>query len=463
MGGPTSIVETTAIPDVLGLKGSGIQETGLMTFLVTDSTGAPVPGAVVTFSLTQPALVVLGHTSGTTNDVGKVTVDYISGTEVGVSSLRGTVTLTGATSAHAVAVRGARPSASFFYFQCAKANLPVYTSTPRLETMTCEVRLKDRFGNRVGVPTPVNFATEAGAITASAVTKGFDPNNPNDPAEGTVTVTFTSDLGNGSSPADVVPLAADPAQLPWPRLAEPSVASGSLTRNPRDQLVTIIAMTQGEEGFIDANHNGVLDVNEVFFDLGDPFIDANDDGLYNQIYPGGPWEVRFCGDTSNCAAYRGPNGVWDALTTIWVPTWVVFTGVPVPHTNAAGGTYGAPTLESTTTVVGSTNITLKKSGFFNELDAWGAMGLLGFNFDYRPISPTGGPCAAPATPTVPTACWMKMLFRDFDTGFRGTILASNAAAATATCPAPSVFKTSITANGAHSTAGVGFQSATYAP
>ena len=505
LGGPTSIVETTAIPDVLGLKGSGIQETGLMTFLVTDSTGAPVPGAVVTFSLTQPALVVLGHTSGTTNDVGKVTVDYISGTEVGVSSLRGTVTLTGATSAHAVAVRGARPSASFFYFQCAKANLPVYTSTPRLETMTCEVRLKDRFGNRVGVPTPVNFATEAGAITASAVTKGFDPNNPNDPAEGTVTVTFTSDLGNGSSPADVVPLAADPAQLPWPRLAEPSVASGSLTRNPRDQLVTIIAMTQGEEGFIDANHNGVLDVNEVFFDLGDPFIDANDDGLYNQIYPGGPWEVRFCGDTSNCAAYRGPNGVWDALTTIWVPTWVVFTGVPVPHTNAAGkpplapppppggdysptclaggltagsdiyvydsylngpasgGTYGAPTLESTTTVVGSTNITLKKSGFFNELDAWGAMGLLGFNFDYRPISPTGGPCAAPATPTVPTACWMKMLFRDFDTGFRGTILASNAAAATATCPAPSVFKTSITANGAHSTAGVGFQSATYAP
>src|SRR5258708_3461076 len=51
---------------------------------------------------------------------------------------------------------------------------------------------------------------------------------------------------------------------------------------------------------------------------------------------------------------------------------------------ASGGTYGAPTVESTTTVVGSTNITLKESAFFNELDAWGAMGLLGFSFDYRP-------------------------------------------------------------------------------
>src|SRR5258708_38578856 len=60
-------------------------------------------------------------------------------------------------------------------------------------------------------------------------------------------------------------------------------------------------MTQGEEGFIDANHNGLLDTNEVFFDLGDPFIDANDNGQYDQIYPGGPWEVRFCGYTS-----RGP-------------------------------------------------------------------------------------------------------------------------------------------------------------
>jgi hypothetical protein len=183
----------------------------------------------------------------------------------------------------------------------------------------------------------------------------------------------------------------------------------------------------------------------------------------------------------------------------------VFTGVPVPHTNAAGqpplppppppggdysptclaggltassniyvydsylngpasgGTYGAPTLESTTTVVGSTNITLKKSGFFNELDAWGAMGLLGFNFDYRPISPTGGPCAAPATPTVPTACWMKMLFRDFDSGFRGTILASNASTSAATTCGANAFKTSIVANGAHSTIGVGYQFGTYVP
>ena len=50
-----------------------------------------------------------------------------------------------------------------------------------------------------------------------------------------------------------------PAQYPFPRTAEPQVTVGSLVKNPRDQMVTIIAMTQGEEGFFDANKNGVLD------------------------------------------------------------------------------------------------------------------------------------------------------------------------------------------------------------
>ncbi|HYS08965.1 MAG TPA: hypothetical protein VEP66_09480, partial [Myxococcales bacterium] len=334
LGPPSSIMETAMFPDVLGLKGSGIQENGVMTFLVTDSTGRAVPNVAVNFSQRQPALVTLGRTLSVTNASGQAFVDYTAGTEVGVSAIIATVPATGATSSHAVAVRGAKPSAAGFYFRCEKGNLPAYQTTPALETMTCEVRLSDRYGNRVGVPTPVRFATEAGAVDSIAVTKGFDPSNPNDPAEGTATVTFTTDMGNGFRPADVVPLATAPAQYPWPRQAEPQIASGSLTRNPRDNLVTIIAMADGEEAFIDSNHNGTLDNNEVFFDLGDPFIDANDDGLYDQIYPNGPWELRFCSNTTgtNCSTYTGPNGQWDSSTTIWVPTWVVFSDNAAPFT-----------------------------------------------------------------------------------------------------------------------------------
>ena len=363
---------------------------------------------------------------------------------------------------------------SGFYFRREKGNVPTYQTTPALETITCEVRLSDRYGNRVGIPTPVRFATEAGSIDSYAITKGFDPASPNDPTEGSAVVTFTTDMGNGFRPADVAPLAAAPAQYPWPRQAEPQVVVGSVTRNPRDQFVTLIAMTDGEEAFVDANHNGVLDNNEVFYDLGDPFVDANDDGVYDQVYTGGPWEIRFCSNTTNCASYAGPNGVWDSATTIWVPTWVVFSdnawahdfaaGAPPPtwsyspacvaegaksvanlyvydeflNSPAEGTKYTDATLDD-----GDAKITVAKHGFFDEPDNWGAMGKFGFDFDYWPVLPGGGACAAPASPTVPTACVLKLFFMDFDDGLRGSIVASNTLAGGGTCAAAKVFSTSI--------------------
>ena len=72
-----------------------------------------------------------------------------------------------------MAVRGAKPSASNFYFHCDSLWLPTYQTTPQYETMTCTVYLADRYGNRVGIPTPVLFATESGAITASAITGAY--------------------------------------------------------------------------------------------------------------------------------------------------------------------------------------------------------------------------------------------------------------------------------------------------
>jgi hypothetical protein len=497
LGAPGEIIETASAPSVLGLKGSGIQENGLMTFRVTDTLGSPVPGVTVNFTEAQPALVTLGRTSAITDATGHVVVDYASGAEVGVSSIVATVAASGATASHAIAVRGAKPSASGFYFSCAKANLPVYTTTPRFETTVCTVRLSDRFGNRVGIPTPVNFAAEAGAISASAVTKAFDFGNPADPDEGSVTVTFSSDMGNGSTPADVDPLPVLAGQFPWPRQAEPNITVGSLIRNPRDQLVTIIAMTQGEEGFIDANHNGVLDINEVFFDLGDPFIDANDDGAWDQVYTGGPWEVRFCGLNADCSTYHGPNGKWDSLTTIWVPTWVVFSGVAAPSTTPAGqpapatdfvpnclggmqagfsdiyvydaflnspsaGTgYGSPQIFSSTTA--NPPLTPKGHGFNPELDNWGAMGALGFDFAYRAVSTTGGLCQAPATPTAATPCLMKLLFRDFDFGYRGTVEVDDTSTSTVACSTTNIFRTIVQVNGAHGTLGQGLQVGHYTP
>jgi hypothetical protein len=460
LGPPVTIVETMAVPAVLGLRGSGIQEHGLMTFLVTDPLGTPVPQVQVNFGQVQPALVTFTNASAITDQSGLVVVDYTSGSEVGVTAITATVVSTGATVQHSVAVRGARASASGFYFHCSKANLPVYTTVAQYETMTCTVRLSDRFGNRVGIPTPVNFAAEAGSISASAITKGFDPARPTDPDEGSVTVTFSSDMGNGNQPADVDPLPADPLQFPFARPAEPFVQAGTIKRNPRDQLVTIIAMTQGEEAFIDSNHNGILDNNEVFIDQGDPFIDANDDGIYNTVRPGGPWEVRFCGSTTGgtCPAYQGPNGKWDAQTTIWKPTWVVFSGsgkasdVPTgggapasdfvfpcaDFANSALDGLHAPNIFANVFVYDSWLNTpsahtqylvydvqtgpghpIPPIGLFDEAESWGSMGQLGLDFQYIPVS-AGAPPIACNFANGP-ACVDKLLFQSWDTGFRGQL------------------------------------------
>jgi len=215
------------------------------------------------FAQTQPALVTLGHTVGVTASDGTVSVDYTAGSVVGCPRSRPP------SAAAAPPVRTRWPFGG--EAGGVRILLPLRADEParlhhdaEYETTTCTVRLADRYGNRVGIATPVDFAAEAGAISASVLTKPFDFNNPTDPDEGSLTVTFSSDMGIGFSPADTTPLPADLTQFPKQRPVEPS--SGSA--NPRDQLVTIIAMVRGEEAFVDANLDGQYNAGELFVDQG---------------------------------------------------------------------------------------------------------------------------------------------------------------------------------------------------
>jgi len=473
-GPATNIAVTSAAPTILGLKGSGIQERGSIGYLVTDSLGVPAPGITVSFSLQAPNLgVTLLKTSAVSDLNGVVTNSFTSGAEVGVTNLVASIATTGASVTQAIAVRGARPSANGFYFRCEHAALPVYTTIAEFETMTCTVRLTDRQGNRVGIPTVVSFATEAGAIPASVTTKEFDIADPNNTEEGTATVTFSSNTGNGNHPADVAPLGPTAAQFPWPRGQEPSYPFGSLTRNPRDQLVTIIAMTRGEEAFEDANHDGAFTAGEPFVDQGDPFVDADDNNAYDAAPVSGLAEIRFCGLNADCSTYHGPNGVWDADTVIWKPTWVVFTGAGAPsaipntlappfgaadptrvYTNggtptstdcadykdAAFNTAHSATVSAvvyayddwlnlpaagTTSSMGTASVdklTPKSFGFGALLESWGAMGILGSGFDWVRVSAADNTlaCSAATSP-----CVEKLVFRNFVAPAIGSILITN--------------------------------------
>jgi hypothetical protein len=119
--------------------------------------------------------------------------------------------------------------------------------------------LADRFGNVSGlVGTSVSFMAEGGAISTSALAD-FD---------GIATAGYL--VGAGF---------------------------------PVDGKVTIMAATQGEEVFVDANGNGFYDIGEAFVDRSEPFLDINHNGIRDADEP--------YIDVNGNGIYDGPNGLWD--------------------------------------------------------------------------------------------------------------------------------------------------------
>jgi hypothetical protein len=175
----------------------------------------------------------------------------------------------------------------------------------------------DRFGNPVPQNTAVSFFTNGGVVAAQGV---------------------TDELGNAFSEIKTGP--------PIPR-AGPVPDPGP--SDPRTGFVTVIAVTQGEETFIDSNGNGLFDGPAEFdptdpeIDTPEPFIDhvnlcngqpgpclanpiippfVSGDGVFD---PDNRFELFFDGNGN--ANWDLPNGVWDANKAIFATTTVLFTGV----------------------------------------------------------------------------------------------------------------------------------------
>jgi hypothetical protein len=98
---------------------------------------------------------------------------------------------------------------------------------------------------------------------------------------------------------------------------------GSMQRlNPRDNLVTMIAVTTGEEAFVDSNNNGQWDSDETYEDLTEPFVDTNDNGTWDP-------DERYI-DVNGDKTWTGKNGRYDPSTLIWKAERILWTGVPSP-------------------------------------------------------------------------------------------------------------------------------------
>ncbi len=359
--GSIQIPVNYATHPILGVKTSGWNEFGAVAVQVLDDQGLPYPdGQVVRFEHRRLGGSTFGEPLATTNlgactaAAGCVAYDaavYGGATLVDASGLAsaplfsgitaGTLVVTATTTAGGdggapitktatlpgIAVIGAKANLANFSIQCSPRNVPALAETDCSTSwvdaqVTCAALRKDRFNNLLATQTEVIFASEAGAVGQVAWTKAYDPTTQgSEQADlGTATQIFQT-LGAGL-PFDVDPL---PGVDALGNPIEQSVVHGydhcgPRTHNPRDGLVTIIAIADGEEAFFDANGNGVYDAGEPFIDQGEPFIDQDDDGVYTP----GEWFADIDGD----GQYTPANGQWDAQKKIWTQTVVVYTGYP---------------------------------------------------------------------------------------------------------------------------------------
>jgi hypothetical protein len=399
IAGPCTVIASTSI-------NSGNQTTLTAaiaatdtTIPVTSTTGFPVSGRIkidnelISYAGTSGGNSFTGCTRGV---YGTATASHISG-----ATVYGQNTIS--SSSTQVSIGGGIASAGHFSLARTPINLQGLKYLGL--TSTVSAFLADRFGDyNILQNTPITFWAEGGAINTQGKTD----------STGVANVTFMTEC---QMPAGVKNTAAGDSDHgdwavyfgsssePWlpdttGHTGPPLCPTGALkyNDNPRDGWATVLGTTQGEEGFIDENGDGMFtrsyattncpvgytcecdggtpntwagcitsQVNgsascvaapdcvtagiggkrsEGFMDLGEPFIDSNDNGKWDDGTVAGYPIEQFI-DTNGNGIYDGPNGRWDGpqcqstgcLTSkiIWADTRIVFSGdayfYPYPDVN----------------------------------------------------------------------------------------------------------------------------------
>lgn len=339
---------------VQGARGSGWNEFGYVSAIVLDDAGERYPdGLAVRFehrrlggsTLGAPLTAdtascvaaggcvgYLGATSsgsGAPDTVGLAKAQLYSGTLAGTLTTTASATVAGVTRAvtlPTVAVVGARANGANLSVVCDPRNVPALAETDCAISLvdapfTCQAMLKDRYNNLLGTTTQVVFMSEAAAVGQVTTTPEYDPTNPS--ADLGIATQIFNTLGSGL-PFDVAANGGEPS------VSHALDGCGTRTHNPRDGVVTVLAVADGEEAFFDSNGNGAYDAGEPFVDQGEPFVDQDDDGQWDV----GEWFL----DVDGSAGYTVGNLAWDGATKIWTQTVVVYSGLPATPV-AAGPTY----------------------------------------------------------------------------------------------------------------------------
>lgn len=323
-----------AEPPVIGVQANPqLPKESIVTFSVHDGIGVPVADVPVSFFINGDIDATLQSTAGTTDDSGRVTVKVTSGNHAGPVPITAAVDTTRDGSFDVVAqsdaptVVGALGSFSRFSLAAASLNIAGRVTLGLRDQITSF--LNDRFGNVVTPNTPVRFYTNgASVLQGISVTDSAGRATTELISEGGPSMceqSHTLCQQNLPCPPESPELLCapnPPEQCPG---NERCVSLGV----PDNGVVTVMAVTRGEEPLMDNNGNGIYDSGDSFVDIPEPFIDANGNGQFDADNPyemfldidgNGKWDAKQkpCPEgPPKCGA-----GVWDSNA-------VIFTTIPV--------------------------------------------------------------------------------------------------------------------------------------
>ncbi len=204
---------------------------------------------------------------------------------------------------------GAPPpvAADHFGLSCTTQAVGAFVQARPEIRVTCNLTLADRVGTALP-HTPLQFFVEAGELRDVAAT-----------ASAARTFTYVVSTAPVSLPKDTSPHSSeiDNGLV----VAGAGLIPGAVEQNPRDGLVTVLAVARGHEAFVDANGNGTRDAGEAFTDEGEPFLDVDDDGAYDQFTDPAP-----CCDNNGNNVVDGPNGAYDDDVLVGRLFHVLWTG-----------------------------------------------------------------------------------------------------------------------------------------
>ena len=293
---PTAVniqfVSTTpnSILAIRGTGGVGYSNSATVTFKVVDQALAGIANQTVKFGLTTSAggitlngvALAVGETIPNccqTGADGTVSVTVQSGTvptSVWVTATLGTLT----TQSNQLVISTGRPAQDSFSLAATTLNIDG-GNLDGVET-TLTARASDRMGNIVADGTTINFIAEGAQIVGETSTV----------VGGTGTTQSTCSTIKGACSVKLVSAEYRPRGDSEP--------SGLATAN----RVTVTAYALGEESFVDANGNNVFDQGETWNDLGDVFVDNNE----NTIWQLGEQSIQYSANNTSACPPLPANG-----------------------------------------------------------------------------------------------------------------------------------------------------------